>query len=195
MAFVARESPHLRAIFFVAVAVGIATFVPVWLVQLYASDAGVPTSWLGPIWAAANYMVAIASAFAARTEQALGRTGVLLGCVTLIGVGFFGMGLTHAWWGFVFYFAFNLSRGFSAPVIAHAEQEEIPSGDRASLVSMRSLLFRAAFVIVGPAVGMGIDAWGQHPVLLVLGGALVVAGLLGCALFARTRPQAAAAAS
>ena len=195
VAFVARESPHLRAIFFVAVAVGVATFVPVWLVQLYASDAGVPTSWLGPIWATANYVVAIGSALSADTEARLGRGGVLLACVTLIGVGFFGMGLTHAWWGFVFYFAFNLCRGLSAPVIAHAEHAEIPSGDRASLVSMRSLLFRAAFLAIGPAAGAAVDRWGQHPVLLTLGAGLVAAGLLAWGLFERTRPATRAARS
>ena len=39
----------------------LASFIPVWLVQLYARDAGVPVTWLGPIWAVANYSVAIGS--------------------------------------------------------------------------------------------------------------------------------------
>jgi MFS family permease len=187
--FVAREAPRLRALFFVGVALGLSSFVPVWLVQLYATDAGVPASWLGPIWAVANYVVAIGSALSRRTSVALGAMGLLLACSGLIALGYFGMGLTYAWWGFVFYFAFNLSRGLSAPLIAHAEQAEIPSGDRASLVSLRSLLFRATFVVLGPTVGAAVDVHGQHPVLLVLGGGLVALSLLGCLLVARSRAQ------
>ena len=163
--------PRLRALFATAVTVGIGTFVPVWLVQLYATDAGVALSWLGPIWAIANYVVAIGSALSDRTGRALGLNAVMLACVGLLAVGYFGMGLTTAWWGFVFYFCFNLVRGLSAPLIAHSEQDAIPSGDRASLVSMRSLLFRAAFIAVGPAAGAAVDAHGHHPVLLALGGA------------------------
>jgi MFS family permease len=95
------------------------------------------------------------------------------------------MGLTTAWWGFIFYFALNLSRGISAPLLAHAEQQEIPSGDRASLVSMRSLLFRAGFIAIGPAAGALIDRHGQHVVLLGLGVGMVAMAVAACALLAR----------
>ncbi len=175
--YVGRHA-YLRAVFAIAIAVGVGTFVPVWLVQLYATDAGVPLSWLGPIWAVANYVVALGSAASDRAGRTVGMNLVLLLCCGLLALGYFGMGLTTAWWGFVFYFAFNLARGLSAPLIAHAEQEAIPSGDRASLVSMRSLLFRAAFIAVGPAAGAAIDRVGQHAVLLGLGVVLVTTALL-----------------
>lgn len=185
--------PRLRALFATAVTVGIGTFVPVWLVQLYATDAGVPLSWLGPIWAVANYVVALGSAASDRAGAAMGMNGVMLLCCGLLAVGFFGMGLTTAWWGFVFYFAFNLTRGLSAPLIAHAEQEAIPSGDRASLVSMRSLLFRAGFIAVGPAAGAAIDAHGQHAVLLGLGLLLVGAALVAWVFLTRAPASETAA--
>lgn len=187
--YVGRHA-RLRSVFAIAVTVGVATFVPVWLVQLYARDAGVPLSWLGPIWAVANYVVAAGSAVSDRAGQALGMEGVMLLCCALLALGYFGMGLTTAWWGFVFYFAFNLSRGLSAPLIAHAEQAAIPSGDRASLVSMRSLLFRAAFIAVGPVAGAAIDGYGQHAVLLGLGGLLVTTALAAWLTLLRTRDAA-----
>lgn len=182
---VARHAPRLRAVFAVYVALGLASFTPVWLVQLYASDAGVPVSWLGPIWASANYVVALGSLASDRLGRVLGLSPVVLACCGLVALGYFGMGLTHAWWGFVFYFAFNLSRGVSVPLLAHAEQQEIPSGDRASLVSMRSLLFRAGFLVIGPAAGAAIDRHGQHVVLLGLGVLLVGAVLLAHAALVR----------
>ena len=153
---------------------------PVWLVQLYARDAGVPLSWLGPIWAAANYSVALGSLVSNRLGSRYRLVPILLSCFGLVALGYFGMGLTTAWWGFVFYFAFNISRGVSSPLLAHAEQMEIPSGDRASLVSMRSLLFRLGFIALGPLAGALIDLHGQHMVLLGLGALLVSLGIISC---------------
>lgn len=185
---------RLRALFAIAVTLGVGTFVPVWLVQLYASDAGVPLAWLGPIWAIANYVVALGSAASDRTGQAIGMNGVMLFCCGLLALGYFGMGLCTAWWGFAFYFAFNLARGLSAPLIAHAEQAVIPSGDRASLVSMRSLLFRAGYILVGPAAGAAVDVHGQHSVLLGLGALLVSAALVAWVGLIRTPVAGAASA-
>ena len=187
--FVVRGAPRLRALFAVGVLIGVANFIPVWLVQLYARDAEVPVSWLGPIWAVANYVVALGSLASERVGRRVGIVNVLAGCCGLIALGYFGMGLTHAWWGFAFYFAFNLSRGLSGPLLAHAEQEVIPSGDRASLVSMRSLLFRVTFILLGPAAGLLVDQHGQHPVLLGLGALLVTGAIGGCIALARA-PEA-----
>ncbi len=188
VAFVARGAPRLRALFAVATVFGLASFVPVWLVALYARDAGVAVSWLGPIWAVANYCVALGSLASDRLGRRVGLANVLLCCTALIAGGYFGMGSTTLWWGFVFYFAFNLSRGLCAPLIAHAEQEAIPSGDRASLVSLRSLLFRSGFLVLGPLVGASIDRLGQHPVLLGLGLFFTTAGLASWALLVRSSP-------
>lgn len=40
--FAARDSPRLRAIIFFATVLGLSSFIPVWLIALYARDAGVP---------------------------------------------------------------------------------------------------------------------------------------------------------
>jgi MFS family permease len=79
--------------------------------------------------------------------------------------------------------------GFVAPVLAHAEQAEIPSGDRASLVSLRSLLCGLSFVIVGPSAGLAIDRHGQHAVLITLG----IGFLFACGLTLRFLTRAPAA--
>jgi len=90
--FVVRDAPRLKALFAVGVVFGVATFVPVWLVALHARDSGVPISWLGLIWAAVNYVVAISSILIDRVRQALGLHALLLMSSALIGVGYFGMG-------------------------------------------------------------------------------------------------------
>jgi MFS family permease len=183
--YVAHGAPRLRALFGVSVVIGLSNFMPVWLVQLYARDGGVPVTWLGPIWAIANYTVALGSMMSGTLARRIGIGGVLLSCCFLIGLGYFGMGLSYAWWGFVFYFAFNLSRGISSPLLAHEEQKAIPSGDRASLVSLRSLLFRAGFILLGPLSGVLIDLHGQHMVLLGLGALMFTLALASSTYLAR----------
>jgi hypothetical protein len=161
------------------------TFVPVWLIALYAVADGVPVAWIGPIWAAANYTVALGSLASDGLGRRLGTGPALLVCAALAALGYAGLGLTHALFGFAFYFALTLSRGLAGSVLHHAEQRLIPGGDRASFLSLRSLLFRATFLFVGPAVGAGVDRVGQRPVLLVAGAVLTALSLAGCLWLAR----------
>lgn len=175
---VAQENVRLRAVVLMTIVLGMASFVPVWTVQLYAKDAGIPTSWLGMIWAAANYTVAIGSLFSTRVTKFLGLPRLLMLCIALVAAGYAGMGLTHAAWGVAFYFFLTLMRGINGPTLHHEEQRRIPSTDRAGFVSMRSLVFRCLFLVLGPFVGMNIDNHGQHPVLLVVGAGLTIVACL-----------------
>jgi predicted MFS family arabinose efflux permease len=84
----------------------------------------------------------------------------------LIGLGFVGMGLNHAIWGFAFYFAICLGRGLNGPILNPLQQRLIPSRDRASLLSINSMVFRLAFFALGPVLGIGVDRYGEHLVLL-----------------------------
>jgi MFS family permease len=185
--YAAIGMPRLRVIIFLWVALGLGTFIPVWIIQLYAEAAGVPVSWLGPVWAIANYVVAIGSLSSARILRLTGLLPLVAIAATLIATGYVGLGLTHAWWGFAFYFCLSLARGVVGPALGHEEQRVIPSSDRASLLSLKALVFRGSFVAIGPAVGLAIDARGEHVVLLVTGAVVFAVSLAGIAWLARTR--------
>ena len=182
---VLTDAPALRAIFIVNVTLGLVSFIPVWMVPLYATDAGVPEAWLGPIWSIANYTVAIFALVSPRLERRWGVVGLLVCCVALIPVGYLGLGLTHAWWGFVFYFVLTALRGLRNPVLAHVENRLIPSVDRAGFLSMRSLFFRVSFLILAPFIGAIVDSHGQHTVFLVLGTSLFVLSAMALWAYAR----------
>lgn len=168
LAVATRRGP-LRAILALAVLLSLSSFIPVWLIQVYALDAGVPVAWLGPIWAVANLTVAAGAFASTRLGAALGLMPTLLVCVALVAMGYAGLGLSHATLGFAFYFCLTFMRGLWFPVLHHEEQKLIPSADRAALLSLRSFGFRGAFAIVGPIVGAAVDRNGQRPVLLVVG--------------------------
>ena len=101
----------------------------------------------------------------------------LLLCIALAGAGYLGLALSTGLWGFVFYFLITVMRGVNSPLISHEEQKLLPSAERASFVSARSLLFRVLFVAIGPAIGAWMDASGAHTVLLGTGAVAVAAGL------------------
>ena len=178
---VSREAPRLRAVMVLTIALGMSSFIPVWTVQLYATDAGMDAAWLGVMWAAANYSVALSSLFATRVCDRIGLPRLLIVCIVLIAVGYAGMGLVHSLWGVGFYLVLTTMRGLFAPPLSHAEQRLIPGLDRAGFLSLRSLTFRGSFLVIGPMIGFAIDGYGQHVVLLVVGAVMVTVGLAAMA--------------
>ena len=86
-----KGSSRLRAVVFLTVILGITTYIPVWIIQVYAEEAGVPVAWLGPIWAIANYTVAIAALNSARLSTSIGLIPSLFICVALAGFGYIGL--------------------------------------------------------------------------------------------------------
>jgi predicted MFS family arabinose efflux permease len=188
--YAAIESPRLRAVMFLSVAFLWTSFMPVWLIQLYATDAGVPVAWLGPIWACANYTVAVGSLTSDRLTRAIGFYPVLALAIALAALGYAGLGLAEGLFGTAFYFAITLMRGLNSPPLHHEEQRLIPSRDRAGLLSLRSLGFRGGFAVLGPLVGLGADRFGIRAALLAAG-ALLVASCSAGWLWLRKTPSTA----
>ncbi len=163
------EAPRLRAVFLLAIILGMSTFLPVWMIQLYAVDAGVPDVWLGVIWAIANFCVALGALASNYLETRFGFARILALCAVMLLVGFGGLGFSYAIYGCAFYFVLTLMRGINGPIVSHREQRFVPSSDRAGFLSLRSLVFRLTFLVVGPLTGWLALRWGQHPTMLLLG--------------------------
>lgn len=181
----------LTSVMVLTTVLGLASFVPVWLVPLYATGAGVPEAWIGPIWAAANYCVAVGSLVSDRLVRRVGLITTVGLCVALVAAGYAGLALSYGLFGFAWYFALTVMRGLFGPALLHQENRLIPSSDRAGFISLRSLVFRLSFLALAPAVGWGVDAHGQHPVLAALGLGLVVSATLAWRWFARRLQRAA----
>ena len=184
---VLKKSPPLRATFFTIIAFGMSSFIPVWTIQIYALESGLEESWLGPLWAVANYSVAVGAIFADRIGKSWGHKRLLIFCLLLVVGGYLGLGLTHTLFSFAFYYALTLMRGLFQPILLHEEQRLITSDDRAGFLSLRSLFFRSIFLVIAPPIGFLIDAHGQHAVMLGLGGLFFVVISLGLSSLVRNR--------
>lgn len=167
------EVPALRWTLLFGATLGLASFFPVWLVQPYMQAAGVPLPWFGPVWAAANLSVSVGSLLSARTHFHLGTRGMTWLCLLLIVTGYLGLAFTPAVWGFAWYFLLTLMRGLQGPLLRLHLQQRSRRSERASILSLKSLLFRSGFIVAAPLVGALADRVGLSGTFLAL-----LAGLL-----------------
>lgn len=182
---------RLRAAMALAVALGLSSFVMVWLIQPYMRARGIPPSWFGPVWAAAHAWLTMVSLGSARVVSALGVRGTLFGCCVLIPLGYAGLAASSSAGGVVFYLAFMTLRGLQGPILGRVMQEEALPDDRASVLSVAALLFRLSFVIAGPPIGVLVDRVGMNGALAILGVLFTAASLAALFAFARSHDGAA----
>lgn len=182
---------RLRAALGLAVALGVSSFVMVWLIQPYMRGRGIPPSWFGPVWAGAHVWLAMVSLASARIVGAFGTRATLLGCCLLVPLGYAGLSASRSATGVVFYLAFMTLRGLQGPILARVMQEEAPPDDRASVLSLAALLFRLSFVIAGPPIGALVDRVGMNLALAVLGAVFTVASLAALLPFSRAHDRVA----
>jgi len=162
------DSPALRTTIFLATFLGLASFFPVWLIQPYMQQSGVPLAWFGPVWAGANLSVALFSLLSHRLHFRLGEKGMIALFLLLIVTGYLGLGLSAGLWGFAFYYLLTAMRGLQGPLLRHRLQAASSRENRASILSLKSLLFRLVFVAGGPLVGLHADAAGLPATFLLL---------------------------
>jgi len=154
------DNRRLRAVILLNTVLGIASFYPVWLIQPYMQQHGVPLAWFGPAWTGANLTVAVFALASHRVHAFLGeRSSILLFCAMIL-AGYLGLGLVGGTFGFLFYYLLTAMRGMRGPIFLNHTQVETPSANRASILSLQSLVFRIAFIITGPLVGKMADRWG-----------------------------------
>lgn len=151
------DNTRLRAIMAMTLVLNLSSFYPVWLIQPYMQDAGVPISWFGPIWAGANLSVAICALISHRFHLKLGDGRMILLFAVAIMIGYLGLGLTEGVWGFLFYYLMTCTRGLRGPMMLNHAQRQIPSENRAGMLSLQSFLFRLTFICTGPLIGVIAD--------------------------------------
>lgn len=178
-------TPRLRELMILTLVLGLSTFIPVWLIQLYAKQAGAGLQVLSVNWALANLMVAVGAFISYRFRNLLGFTMSIVICILLLLTGYLGLGLNHMIYGFVFYYLLTLMRGINGPILMNEKQLLVTSENRAGMLSVQSLLFRATFFLVGPAVGWYIDITDMHTAFCTL--AVIFTVISSISLFRVTR--------
>jgi MFS family permease len=177
------DNRHLRYTILLNTLLGIASFFPVWLIQPYMQQCGVPVAWFGPVWTGANLTVALSAMASHRVQTRLGDRTMVMLFLVLIAVGYFGLGVIGGVWGFLFYYLLTSMRGLRGPMLLNHAQMESPSAKRAGILSLQSLSFRLFFACTGPFVGKLADRVGVMQTFHLLLYAFVLALPLLAVLF------------
>lgn len=164
------EKPVIRATMCFGLLLGLSSFYPVWLVQPFMQDCGVPLAWFGPIWAGANLMVAFCAYNSHRLLDRLGIKRMVVLFIALILCAYLGLGLSSMLGSFLFYYLLTAMRGLQGPITRGLLQQRASRHMRASILSLHNLLFRLGYVISGPAIGWISDQHGLHSAFLTLAG-------------------------
>ena len=158
-----------RLVFLNLVVAGTAGLVMVWTHQKYWQDSGVPLVYFGVLYAAYNLAYGFAGKSAALASARYGRRSLLTAVGVLPVIACVGMAALFGWAGIVLGLLGQISRGLGSVLFLNALNERTTSAFRATVISMAQLGTRAAFALLGPLVGYGIDAWGLPSILSALG--------------------------
>ena len=166
--FALIENKRLRYTILLGLVLGLTSYYPIWLIQPYMQNGGVPLAWFGPVWAGANLSVALFALISHRSHLRFGDHGMVLLIILVVIAGYLGLGLVGGLWGFLFYYLLTCMRGLRGPMLLNHIQQQIPSANRAGILSLQSLCFRVSFVCTGPLIGMLADDVGVQKTFLFL---------------------------
>ncbi len=151
------KNMDLRISILLSAVTGSATLAFAWLVQPFFKEIGLPVEFFGIAWTLLNLSVGISSAFAFVVEGKLKKRQELLLIITCLSAGYFFSGLTLMSEGLIFLLLFYLVRGLATPIFKNYINIYSPDQMRATILSVRNMVIRVIFAVVGPILGWVID--------------------------------------
>lgn len=150
---------------------GISTLCMAWTSQIYFVSNGLTEVTITPLWIALNLTVAIVAAFASAAMKVLGKKVSLFLIVMYLPITYVLLGMLQLMPAIMCLFLFYAVRGYATPVLKDLINQNCSSSTRATVLSIRSLIIRLGFAILGPLIG-----WVS--VISTLSSALILSGIL-----------------
>ncbi|MGV8096271.1 MAG: MFS transporter [Mangrovibacterium sp.] len=162
--------PEMRSALLVSSLTGTASLTFAWFVQPYFQEAGLPVTMFGIMWTLLNLSVGLSSIFSYKAENLLGRRNSLLIIIVGLSAGYFVAAWEISLPGIGILFTFYLLRGMAHPILKDYLNQYTRSEVRATILSLRDLVIRINFAVIGPILGYVTDHYS-------LGKALGIAGV------------------
>lgn len=128
-----------------------------WLYQPYFELCRIPLHYFGLIFALFNVFAAFSGKIAFAVERAVGKRLALISLPVLLGASQVAMAAFVTPLGFLFVLFAQFVRGFSHPVIQDYINRHTWSDKRATVMSIKNLTSRLAFIVTAPAIGAAVD--------------------------------------
>jgi len=161
--------------------IGTATLAMAWLVQPMFVHLSLPLVFYGIFIPILNLTTGTVSIYAHTFEKKMGF-GRTLATITIgVPAMYIALGWFDAIWALVFLLIFYVIRGIATPVLKNHINVVTPSEIRATVLSIRSLIIRLAFVVISPMLGWYADDAGLPAAMLSAGTLFLVIGLFASA--------------
>jgi len=182
MARIVAYSMHghkkLKWIIIYAGLIGTSTLVFVWFMQPYWQMVNIPIVWFGVLWAALNVSVGLFTLFANKFEHLLGLRKSLISLVVLVAVAYMILGLYPSMYVIPVILIFYFVRGVQQPILRDYVHRIIDSDIRATVLSVKALVGRLMFVILGPLLGYASDMFSLTTALVISAVTFLVLGAI-----------------
>jgi MFS family permease len=134
--------------------IGFSSLAMAWFAQIFLFQAGIPGRFFGIMWTMLNLMVAAGSFLSFRMENVLGKNGSLAYIILFIAGGYLMAAYHIQIYGILVLLVFYFVRGTAHPILKNRIHALTESKIRATVLSVRSLLIRVLFALLGPILGL-----------------------------------------
>lgn len=143
----------LASTIFLSSITGVATLCMAWTAQIYFVAQGFTELIITPLWITLNLTVALAAAFAATIINILGAKKAIVLIVAYIPLCYVALGLLPVVPALCCLYMFYVIRGYATPVLKDLINHHCDASVRATVLSIRNLIIRLSFALLGPAIG------------------------------------------
>jgi len=171
------ENKLLRNTILYSSIIGFSTLVMAWFTQILFYEVGLDPGLYGIVWTVLNLIVGLGSLMVCKIENRLGmkKTNILI--LVFIASGFFIPGLFTSLYAIPFLFVFYFVRGIATPALKNYINQIVPTSQiRATVMSIRSLIIRLFYALLGPLFGWISDTINLKTALLMAGFTVTVTG-------------------
>ncbi len=162
--------------------IGTCTLCMAWTSQVYFVSMGLGEKSITPLWILLNLTVALVAAVADKVVAKLGRRFAISFIILIIPGSYIFLGVMPLLPGLFVLFAFYAMRGYATPLLKDLVNKYCASETRATVLSIRSLLIRVSFAVLGPFIG-SLSAGYDLAVALQVSGLILVTLALLAGLF------------
>ena len=175
---------HLSAAILLSASTGISTLCMAWTSQLYFVDKGFTEQLITPLWVTLNLLVAIAAAYASEIKKILGQRLSLLLIIIYIPLSYILLSTLPLGPALFSLYLFYSVRGYATPLLKDLINNQCKSATRATVLSVRSLIIRLGFSLLGPLMGYTTQMITFSTALLLAGTLLFLfSGISGLLLY------------
>lgn len=154
--------------------IGCSTLTMAWFVQPYFKSIHLPIGWYGVCWTVLNLTVGLVSMYAYRIKLKLGHSLTVVLVSLVLNALYLLTGSLLNPWSLTFIYLFYIIRGIATPVLKDLINQATDSETRATVLSIRDLMIRAMFSIIGPILGWVTDKYTIQQALISSGGVFLL---------------------